>query len=368
MAAGRRFLKGLGYAVLALVLIASLGSVLEGHPFLLEVEQSNSMFPLLQRGDIALVLPLPSSDAHVGSIVMYHPTKGPLTAEGYIVHRIVGGSPATGYLTKGDNNPTTDQAAKATGRVPPTWIDGIIPTIGSQPLRVPLVGYLAIWAATYLKHLYALPAAGALLALLVAISDRHRAGHRHRSGRQTAVVIALVTSALVLAAVTAVVTLATSEREVAPYKVAATEGVMNGSTVGVLREGQIVHVKIGQLQNTGLFPLAVTVTSSDPNAFLAPRDFWLPTAHQRTVEMTVRAKGAGMHSSVIWIGLFPPLLPPGVLWELAARSYWLALAAASAAPTLPFFVYLMCWRMPRRAVARLGRRALRPLWRVLPLP
>lgn len=366
MRAVRGVLQALSYLMLSLLLAASLGSLVAGHPFLLEVERSNSMYPLLQRGDIALVLPV-LSDASVqrGTIVLYHPERGPLKVAGFIVHRIVGGNAQTGYLTKGDANPTTDQAVGGTTPVPPAWIDGIVPTIGGQPLRVPLLGFAALWAATHLKHLYILPGLGAAFSLALVISDRRGGAVRSRRRRHwDGLVVAVGVVALVISVLTAALVLATSQQEVAPYMVAHSAGVLNGSSVGILQPGQTVHVTAARLYNTGFFPLSVAVTSTDKSASFAPDAFWLPPGGQSNVKLTLRAEGLGMHSAQIWIGLFPPFLPPGLLWWLEVRSYWLALAVAALMPSLPFLVYIALVPRLRHAALRLGRQTLRPLARL----
>lgn len=364
----RRIGNALGYALVAVLLAASFGSALMGHPLLLEVEKSNSMFPLLQRGDVAIVLPLPASMAHVGTIVLYQPTRGALAQEQFIVHRIVGGNAREGYITKGDHNAESDQAAGATTRVPPAWIKGIVPTVSGQPLRIPLVGYAALWAGGHLKHLLMLPLLGAALVLGVALLGRRGApSRRRRHSRQDVLVVALLTLGLVLSVLTGALVLATSEQEVAPYMVGHTTGVLNGSQVGMLTPGQVVHITAAHLYNTGFFPLAVAVSSPDRNMTFTPRAFWLPPGGQRTVALTLRAEGMGMHKLPIWVGLFPPLLPPNLVVLLAERSYWLALGVVALMPLLPILAYLAFAPALRRAALRLGRRALRPLTRLLAL-
>lgn len=366
MRAVRPALKVLGYLILAFLLTASIGSVLIGHPFLLEVEQTNSMYPLLQHGDVAFVLPLPASDAKIGSIILFHPKRGPLASVPFVVHRIVGGGPEQGYLTKGDHNAETDQQAGATTRVPPAWIEGIVPTLNGQPLRVPLIGDLALWAGSQMSHLYLVPAAGAVALLALSLVERRpvQAQHQRRS-RQEVLVLALLSTALILAVLTAALVLATSEQEVAPYMVANRAGVLNGSAVGVLTPGTVVRVPAANLYNTGFFPLAVAVVSTDPNAAMTPSSFWLPPKGSRVVRLRLRASGMGMHQAKIWIGLFPPLLPPGALVLLERRSYWLAVVCVSLMPALPFLAYLVLAPRMRRSALRLGRRAVRPLTRLL---
>jgi len=361
-----RVAQVLGLLVVALLVVASLGSILAGHPFLLEVEESNSMYPRLQRGDVALVLPASGSTVHVGDIVLYRPQRGALQAEGFIVHRIVGGDARYGYVTKGDANALSDQASGMAPPIPGGWIDGVVPTIGGQPLRVPLVGFLAIWIGAHLQHLYILPALGGLFTVVLAVSGSDTRAKRRRRRHSEEMLLGVLTLAVVLSVLTAAITLVTSQHDQAPYAVGITTGALSASSLGVLKAGETTHVTASKLSNRGFFPLAVAVTSTDRNLTFTPRDLWLLPGDQARIVVTVHAVGTGVHDSPTWIGLFPPFLPPALLWWLAERSFWLALCVVSLTPMLPFVLYLILVRRLRAAGWRLARRAVRPLSRVLP--
>jgi signal peptidase len=65
-----------------------------------------SMLPTLKTGDVVLVKRKPSY--RVGDIVAYRIPKGQPAAGGRVIHRIVGGSAATGYILRGDNRKSDD--------------------------------------------------------------------------------------------------------------------------------------------------------------------------------------------------------------------------------------------------------------------
>ncbi|MDA4124612.1 MAG: signal peptidase I [Thaumarchaeota archaeon] len=67
---------------------------------------STSMLPTLEPGDLVVVQHVSISDVRVGDIIIYDP---PCSATGYtVIHRVVQ-IQNTGLITKGDNNPGTDQ-------------------------------------------------------------------------------------------------------------------------------------------------------------------------------------------------------------------------------------------------------------------
>jgi signal peptidase I len=65
-----------------------------------------SMYPRLVNGDFVLMHKQRSYRA--GDIVAYHIPKGQVGAGKLVIHRIIGGSPATGFLMRGDNRHTAD--------------------------------------------------------------------------------------------------------------------------------------------------------------------------------------------------------------------------------------------------------------------
>jgi signal peptidase I len=66
-----------------------------------------SMYPTLEGGDLVVIQAVSMNDVHIGDIIVYSP---PCSDEGFsVIHRVVGGTPAGGFTTQGDNNPLPDQ-------------------------------------------------------------------------------------------------------------------------------------------------------------------------------------------------------------------------------------------------------------------
>lgn len=81
-----------------------------------------SMYPTLEEGDMVVVVSVPYSSLKAGDIIVYDP---PCSATGNsVIHRVVG-IEVGGLITRGDNNPSTDQVGGiATGPVTASCVEG----------------------------------------------------------------------------------------------------------------------------------------------------------------------------------------------------------------------------------------------------
>jgi signal peptidase len=124
-----------------------------GGPLSGEIVSGHSMEPLLHTGD--LVVSRAQSAYSAGDLIVFRVPDGQPGAGASIVHRIVGGDGTSGFVTKGDNNPSTDpwhpRASDVIGR---SWIE--LPGTGAWllVLRKPLVlaaifgGLFGFWFLT----------------------------------------------------------------------------------------------------------------------------------------------------------------------------------------------------------------------------
>jgi len=131
---------GLLVVMLAVVGVASTGVV----PVQFSYVTSDSMEPTLSPGDGYVLV---EGSAEVGDVATFS------TADGYVTHRIVGEGP-NGYTTRGDANPSTDQAAG----MPPVEEEQVVGsalTLGGSVLVIPGLGALAALIAAYRPFLLA---------------------------------------------------------------------------------------------------------------------------------------------------------------------------------------------------------------------
>lgn len=101
------------------------------------VVNGSSMEPNLHTGDLVVVTKKPGY--RVGDIVAYPVPEGQAGAGSLVIHRIVGGSPAHGYLTRGDN---------AEGSGTDLWRPKPREVIGKLWFRLPLVAQVLSFART----------------------------------------------------------------------------------------------------------------------------------------------------------------------------------------------------------------------------
>ena len=116
----------------------ALGPAPIGGPATYVVVDGTSMQPTFFTGDLAVVRHSDSYDP--GDIVAFRPPDAEPTSHGLVIHRIVGGSAANGFLTQGDNRQSPDpwrtRPSDIVGRV---WFS--MPHVGRfiAQLREPLV-------------------------------------------------------------------------------------------------------------------------------------------------------------------------------------------------------------------------------------
>jgi signal peptidase len=78
-----------------------------GGPATTVAVRGHSMDPTFHNGD--LVILHRRSTYRIGDVVAYRIPDGELAAGARVVHRIVGGNAANGFVTRGDNNPHVDK-------------------------------------------------------------------------------------------------------------------------------------------------------------------------------------------------------------------------------------------------------------------
>lgn len=125
--------------VVVVLLLALLVGQLLGQPLLLTYVQTDSMSPTIEPGDGYIVLPSSvTGGVSEGDVVLYEAQE--FDGGGLTTHRVVDVT-EEGYITKGDNNPFTDQD----GGEPPVaegQIVGVALQVGGGPVVIPWLGVL----------------------------------------------------------------------------------------------------------------------------------------------------------------------------------------------------------------------------------
>jgi signal peptidase I, archaeal type len=123
-------LRKAGVVVIVAVLLALVAPV--ASPVQISYVTSDSMEPTIGTNDGYVLVP--TGEVIPGEIITFYSEE----RDGYVTHRVVG-TTADGYLTQGDNNPSTDQAAGS----PPVERDAIVGqvlTVGGKIVLIPQLG------------------------------------------------------------------------------------------------------------------------------------------------------------------------------------------------------------------------------------
>lgn len=327
------------YAALLFLLVAGVAGSLTGKPLLLTAVRSESMEPTLERGDMVLLVPIAWSEPRIGDVLVFSVDAGSLRSAGWVIHRAVAGDLETGFITQGDNNDEPDQARDAN---PPIMLDDIAAkavTIGGTPVHIPLLGYLPLWAETVVDRPYALPGAALLVLILAfaAYSPGKSRISRRRRGRPGSEAFVYLIGGMSLFVLVGAACLVLSQQVAFTYAVSAEErAAMIGSSIGQLRVGDEITRKLTTVENKqGGLPLVMAVHSNDPQVRVTPSSGTVRPGERIDLSMQIVAREPGAHHAHIWVGLFYPILPAGVIAALAAKSYWLALVVLALIPAVP---------------------------------
>ena len=124
-----RYSQYVGYGMLAiLVLFTALSFT---GTFKSRVVLTGSMAPNINPGDIVITVPVKDRLLQTGDVVTHQARRFNGEGVGVFTHRIIGGDAKTGYLVKGDNNPSPDIQKPKTSDV-----------LGLVVFRIPLLGHL----------------------------------------------------------------------------------------------------------------------------------------------------------------------------------------------------------------------------------
>ena len=272
----------------------------------------------------------------------------------WTLHRITGGDAQRGFITRGDANEYTDQEGSGYPPVKPEWIAGIVPTIGSKPLKLPLLGYLTLYLERSESYQTMIPVLVGVLALALVLDEIFKSKKRRRKEKLSQAQLCFL-GGLAVAVLMASLMLSGSLFITFPYGVEESPGVLMGSDVGILEQGTSQEIELAELNNSGYIPTFYYAVSSDPQVVLDQNSFNLAREDKTKVTATVYAQKPGLHQASVIVGTFLPFLPPGIISYLVRANFWLALIAVALTPALPVFVIPYLEPRYRRRLVKLWR-------------
>lgn len=118
-----------GYSLLVILVIFTALSFTGN--FKSRVVLTGSMAPNINPGDIVITIPVKDRLLQTGDVVTYQAKRFNGEGVGVFTHRIIGGDAASGFLVKGDSNPSPDIQRPKTNDI-----------LGLVVFRIPFLGHL----------------------------------------------------------------------------------------------------------------------------------------------------------------------------------------------------------------------------------
>lgn len=329
----RRVLGQVLTVVLVVLVVSMLLGQLLGQPVLLGFVTSDSMEPTIEKGDGFVALPaVVMGEPEPGDVVVFQARE--LHDGGLTTHRVVEET-ENGYITKGDNNPFTDQDAEE----PPVTdgqivahavqIDGevlVIPGLGTavtglqSAVAAPFEGVETGRASSFLVF------AGIALFVLAGLSGggatRETTRERSRENVIAAWVVVAFSVTVVVGFATAAMVMPAGVHE---FGLVATENPTDQKQV--LRPGESATIEY-DVHNGGFVPVLVMNDAASTGVSVEPDRAVLGGGDRAQVNATLTAPGeTGRYLRAVEETRYLLVLPASVLVALHSLHPLLALVA-----------------------------------------
>ena len=329
-------------AVVLVVLSLVVGQLL-GQPILLSFVETGSMQPTLDPGDGFVAIPAPlAGNIGVGDVVTFDAQE--IEGGGLTTHRVVEET-ERGYITRGDNNPFTDQDG-GEPVVQDADIVAVALSVGGSVIVIPHLGTVAMavqsglgsfqtWLAVTFG-VRSLQGTQGLAYILFALSmvayavdwylNRNSRGTRERDrsrddGTSVFAVVAVLALVLMATATAAMVVPAGTQE----YGVVSAEFESENPTVIERGTSQEIEYTV---PNAGLVPVYVYVTPSSPGVDVDPEQVTVGGRDDATTTVTLSApEETGYYRLFVTEHRYLAILPFSVVDELYGVHPWAPLLA-----------------------------------------
>lgn len=343
--------KSVGVLLVVVVLALLLGQVL-GQPVLLSYVTSESMAPTIQTGDGFVAIPAAvAGPVGEGDVVVFDAEQ--IEGGGLTTHRIVDET-EQGFITRGDNNPFTDQDSGE----PPVKREQIVAVAwqpGSDPVVVPYLGTGVEGVRGVLEMLQlrlaqlfgsrALLGTQGIAYLIFGLTvvlygldvyfsnDRRRDRGRERdSGLSARLLIGVMAAALVLAATATMVAPAGPQS----YQIISSEFGSERSDVIQQGTSETLQFTIG---NGGQVPVYVFFEEGSENIDIEPHRLRLGGEDYRNGTLTLTAPPeTGTYRLFLTENRYLAILPQSHVESLYTIHPWLPIVVIDALIGVPFYL------------------------------
>ena len=342
MSLKRTFSIALQVAAVVVVLSLIVGQLL-GQPVLLSFVETGSMQPTLDPGDGFVAVPAAlAGDVGVGDVVTFDAQE--IEGGGLTTHRVVEET-ERGYVTRGDNNPFTDQdggepVVQDADVVAVAFSVGgsvvVIPHLGTVAMAIQSgLGSLQTWLAVTFGVrsfqgtqglayiLFGLSTVAYAVDWYLARNSREtRERDRSRDDGTSVFAIVAVLALVLMATATAAMVVPAGTQE---YGVVSAEFESENPTVierGTSQELEYV------VPNAGLVPVYAYVTPASPDVEVAPQRLRVGSRGEASTTVTLTAPPeTGYYRLFVAEHRYLAVLPPGVIDELYGVHPWAPLVA-----------------------------------------
>lgn len=348
-------IRNVGIAVGFLVLLAL--AMPAGAPLQVSYVVSDSMSPTIDTGEGYVLVP--ASTVQAGDIITFYSAERAT----YVTHRATRVTP-DGIVTKGDGNPTPDQAS-GYPLVQPADVSGKVLTVGGNPVVIPYLGTVLQWLTSYWYLV-----AGAL-GVYVLTSGLHTGRQRTRKNMLRSREIVLPVIVIVIIAGVLFVSLGATEQTavytvterptVAPMTLTAGESATEVISLEMV-QSPLAHVVV---ESDGMSIVNTTVASPGEAGDGRAAAGWLPwqpfDSSVRTITTQIPAQETvGPHATSVGIYPYPAVLPGAIIRLLHGIHPLVAVVTTVLISVLPLYIgYLVVIDTAaplRRGRSRLARR------------
>jgi len=332
------------YGLVASIIFSVVSQQFIGQAWGWTMVSGRSMKPALEHGDFIFVVPYFSSKSglpEAGDIIAFEDEQG-----NRVVHRIVD-TTEQGYVTKGDANPDADQEG-GQPLVTLARIHGTAASFGSQVMRIPVLGSLALRVVSGGVRLAViigvLTAVGVLLVLYFREGQRRRPRPRLKLRPEGGVKgfysrhkillkysgITIIGALILMSAMVRMSSTMDFCYGVSQARQSQPMATSGGVSFGVITVGS---EQSRNLKVTSNYPITmVTIFVDGDDALTFPRNpAVIPPRQDMEVKALVagREDNIGTHATPVTLLVLPPVLPGKALYQLAQYHQLLAMFGTS---------------------------------------
>ncbi len=316
------------------LLVTLLGGVL-GQPMGLSYVETGSMQPQLEPGDGFVAIPTAvAGPVETGDVIIFDAVD--LHGGGLVTHRVVGETD-TGYVTRGDNNPVTDQD----GSEPPVQ-DGQIKAkalqVGDSIVVIPRLGAVVLGVGAAIQSVqqtlagifgtrallgsqgfaYILMGFGTIAYVIASFVERSGKGKRTRSRNRRIEMMSPLTVIAVMAVVLVLLLTASMLVPAGAQQFQFVSSQTDASGPGVIERGTTENVTY-RLPSNGPLPVVTVLEPTSHGVTVTPTERYVAGGQTENVTVTLEAPPeTGAYTRTIHEYRYLAVLPTGTILTLHA--------------------------------------------------